>query len=117
VDQDAKVPEDDTEPIATTATTTSESEEEGKFEPKVTPDTQESSPRPEETKEKAKNAARKSNDPLKWFGILVPPALRTAQSAFVNAVEGPIPQLVRLAREMRAQEIEIGRVRKQIKKL
>ncbi|KAH4127785.1 hypothetical protein HBI25_003070 [Parastagonospora nodorum] len=56
-------------------------------------------------------------DPLRWFGILVPPALRSAQSSFVAAVEGPVPQLMDVARELRNQEIEIGRVRKQIKKL
>jgi hypothetical protein len=77
---------------------------------------EESSPASEEPKEKIKTT-KKSNDPLKWFGILVPPALRTAQSAFINAVETPIPQLATLARDMRMQEIEIGRVRKQIKKL
>ncbi|KNG45846.1 histone-fold containing protein [Stemphylium lycopersici] len=76
----------------------------------------ETSPEPEETKEKSK-AIEKPTNPLKWFGILVPPALRTAQSTFVEAVEGPIPQLATIARDMRAQEIEIGRVRKQIKKL
>ncbi|KAJ4373841.1 hypothetical protein N0V83_002580 [Neocucurbitaria cava] len=61
--------------------------------------------------------ANKIADPLRWFGILVPPALRTAQSAFISAVEGPIPQLATIARDLRSQEIEIGRVRKQIKKL
>jgi hypothetical protein len=59
----------------------------------------------------------KPTDPLRWFGILVPPALRTAQSTFVGAVEGPIPQLATVVRDLRAQEIEIGRVRKQIKKM
>ena len=56
-------------------------------------------------------------DPLRWFGILVPPALRTAQTTFTSAVEGPIPQLATIARDLRTQEIEIGRVRKQLKKL
>jgi hypothetical protein len=59
----------------------------------------------------------KSTDPLRWFGILVPPALRTAQSTFIGAVEGPIPQLATIAKDLRTQEIEIGRVKKQIKKL
>lgn len=59
----------------------------------------------------------KPTDPLRWFGILVPPALRTAQSTFVAAVEGSVPQLASVARELRRQEMEIGRVRKQIKKL
>ncbi|KAL5384103.1 hypothetical protein DPSP01_005576 [Paraphaeosphaeria sporulosa] len=58
-----------------------------------------------------------TNDPLRWFGVLVPPALRSAQASFVTAVEGPVTELSNLLRELRQQEIEIGRVRKQIKKL
>lgn len=56
-------------------------------------------------------------DPLRWFGILVPPALRTAQTSFIAAVEGPIPRLASLARDLRTQEIEIGRVKKQMKRM
>ncbi|KAF2426477.1 hypothetical protein EJ08DRAFT_372696 [Tothia fuscella] len=56
-------------------------------------------------------------DPISWFGILVPPALRSAQSRFVNAVEGSIPRVATLAKELRTIEIEIGRARKAIKKL
>jgi hypothetical protein len=70
----------------------------------------------EETEDEEKKGA-KSTDPLRWFGILVPPALRTAQTTFVGAVEGPIPQLATIARDMKTQEIEIGQVKKQIKKL
>lgn len=58
-----------------------------------------------------------SKDPLRWFGVLVPPALRSAQASFVSAVEGPVIELSSLMKELRQQEIEIGRVRKQIKKL
>lgn len=67
---------------------------------------------PEPTKDSSKFV-----DPLRWFGILVPPALRTAQSTFTSAVEGPILQLATIARDLRTQEMEIGRMRKQIKKL
>jgi hypothetical protein len=56
-------------------------------------------------------------DPIRWFGILVPPTLRSAQASFVSAVEGPLPQLANLARDLRQQEIDIGRLRKQLKKL
>jgi hypothetical protein len=55
-------------------------------------------------------------DPLRWFGILVPPALRSAQSSFISTVEGSVPHLASVAKELRIQEIEIGRVRKQIKR-
>jgi len=67
--------------------------------------------------DKDSKKAAKIVDPLRWFGILVPPALRSAQSSFIAAVEGPVPHLVSVARELRSQEIEIGRIRKQIKKL
>jgi hypothetical protein len=75
-----------------------------------------SSQEPEKAKEEAKST-EKPADPLRWFGILVPPALRTAQSTFVSAVEGPIPQLATIVKDLRTQEIEIGRVKKQIKKM
>ncbi|KAF9734941.1 hypothetical protein PMIN06_011020 [Paraphaeosphaeria minitans] len=58
-----------------------------------------------------------TNDPLRWFGVLVPPALRAAQASFATAVESPVTELSNLLKELRQQEIEIGRVRKQIKKL
>jgi hypothetical protein len=82
-----------------------------------------SSEKPEDENQEDAEDAKESKtmakpiDPLRWFGILVPPALRSAQSSFVSVVEGPIPQLANVARELRSQEIEIGRVRKQIKKL
>ena len=56
-------------------------------------------------------------DPLRWFGILVPPALRTAQSSFVNGVEGSIAKLVGLAAELRSIESEVSKARKAMKKL
>ncbi|OCK81822.1 hypothetical protein K432DRAFT_403444 [Lepidopterella palustris CBS 459.81] len=59
----------------------------------------------------------KSVDPLRWYGLLVPPALRSAQASFIQAVEGPIPRLVTLSKELRSLEIDIGRTRKQIRKM
>jgi transcriptional regulator of heat shock response len=61
------------------------------------------------------NSVRK--DPLRWFGVLVPPALRSAQASFTLAAEGSVPNLVMLQRKLRSLEIEIGRTRKSIKKL
>ncbi|OCL02756.1 hypothetical protein AOQ84DRAFT_348680 [Glonium stellatum] len=58
----------------------------------------------------------KSTDPIRWFGILVPQALRNTQRSFADAVEGPMMSLATLAKEMRNLEIEIGRLRKQIKR-
>jgi len=68
-------------------------------------------------KQTASNGSVKQLDPLRWFGILVPPALRTAQSTFTTTVQGPMARAVTLAMDLRSQEIEIGRMRKQIKKL
>jgi hypothetical protein len=63
------------------------------------------------------NDTNPPKDPIRMFGILVPQALRDAQASFVAAVDGPIPRLAMVSRDLRTQEIEIGRVRKQIKKL
>ena len=57
-----------------------------------------------------------TRDPLNWFGILVPPALRTSQSNFKDAVTGLIPRLASVSKEMREVEIEIKRARKRIRK-
>jgi hypothetical protein len=84
---------------------------------KTSPDAEDESKREQKDTEDSTKPSGKSTDPLRWFGILVPPALRTAQSTFVGAVEGPIPQLATIARDLRMQGIEIGRVKKQIKKL
>lgn len=111
--QDAPNPED-VKPLSTASETKGEAENDA--EPKSIPEKDNPNPASEEGKEKT-TTTPKPADPLKWFGILVPPALRTAQATFVDAVEGPIPRLATIAREMRLQEIEIGRVKKQIKKM
>lgn len=92
-----------------------DSDEPGVLNPseEVAPETTSDSDEPE----KASKETQKNTDPIRWFGILVPPALRSAQADFITAVEGPIPQLTNIARDLRNQEIEIGRIRKQIKKL
>eukprot|EP00918_Siedleckia_nematoides_P027596 GHVU01059493.1.p1 GENE.GHVU01059493.1~~GHVU01059493.1.p1 ORF type:complete len:110 (-),score=8.45 GHVU01059493.1:117-446(-) len=56
-------------------------------------------------------------DPIRWFGILVPPALRAAQSFFVSSVEDSVPRLIELGRDLRVQEIRIGRLQKQIARM
>jgi len=55
-------------------------------------------------------------DPLRWFGILIPPALRSAQGSFVQAVEGPLPGLINIMKEMRSLESEVRRLRKDVKR-
>jgi len=72
----------------------------------------------EESKLKDDDKKKSSSvDPIRWFGVLVPQPLRSAQSEFIKVVEGPIPRLVTLTTELRALEIEIGRTRKSVKKL
>lgn len=62
------------------------------------------------------NDSKISGDPLRWFGILVPPALRSAQSSFVSVVEEAVPELATITKDLRRQEVDIGRLRKQIRK-
>lgn len=56
-------------------------------------------------------------DPLTWFGILVPPALRQAQNNFKPAAEDITPQMAGVALQMKELEIEIRRTRKKMGKL
>ncbi|KAK2758026.1 hypothetical protein FQN54_004432 [Arachnomyces sp. PD_36] len=53
-------------------------------------------------------------NPLSWYGILVPPSLRSAQGSFTTAVEGTIPALAAIMIEMRDVErrVEDARRRK-----
>ena len=71
------------------------------------------SPMPDES---PSSSTVKPIDPIRWFGILVPQALRNMQRSFADAVEGPVVNLVTLTKELQSLEIEIGRLRKQIKK-
>ncbi|KAG5293879.1 hypothetical protein I7I50_04439 [Histoplasma capsulatum G186AR] len=56
--------------------------------------------------EKSRANGKRSN-PINWFGILVPPALRSAQQSFCTAVDGPIPLLATVITEMRGVERDI----------
>lgn len=71
----------------------------------------------EDEKGKEKEQKDSFSDPLRWFGILVPPALRAAQTDFAIAVDGPIPRIVNLTKQMHQLEHDIARLRKSIKKL
>ena len=57
-----------------------------------------------------------TRDPLNWFGILVPQALRTSQNYFKDAVASHIPALVSISSEMRRVEIEVRQARKRLGK-
>lgn len=79
---------------------------------KVTPagsaDTSKSSGQKKEKKKK------RPFDPLRQFGILVPPYLRSAQRDFVEGVEETITGLAETVLRMRALEGRITRVRQEI---
>lgn len=61
-------------------------------------------------KDKDEKSAKKSDhrDPIRWFGILVPPALRTVQSEFTSAVETAIPQLLTTLSKLSSLESQIN---------
>ncbi|KAI9846027.1 MAG: hypothetical protein M1838_001477 [Thelocarpon superellum] len=59
-------------------------------------------------------AEEKGKDPLRWFGILVPPALRAAQQDFTTVLVEAVPRLVQAEREMHVVEEEILEVRRQM---
>ena len=66
--------------------------------------------------EDTETVSKGTGDPLKWFGILVPPALRSSQGNFKEAVTDAIPALATVSREMKELEIEVRRTRKRLRK-
>ncbi len=60
----------------------------------------------------ASTTKKAPRDPLNWFGILVPPALRDTQRDFTRAVTDSIPALAGVDQEMRCVEEDIVRVRR-----
>lgn len=66
-------------------------------------------PAPSETKTVRKKF--RSDDPIYWYGILVPPSLRTAQKSFTEAIQTQVPDLAGTIVEMRALEQKITHVR------
>lgn len=84
----------------------------------------ETATRPDDEKDAAKEAEAEKpvkaeqtvKDPIKWFGVLVPPQLRSCQSSFISAVEGPVCEATNAARAMRTTEVAIRKLRKDIKK-
>ncbi|RGP80259.1 vacuolar atpase assembly vma22 [Fusarium longipes] len=70
-------------------------------------------PKSEAGEEKpAEKKRNKNKNPLHWFGLFAPMALRTAQTQSVKAVEDIIPKLVSINAEMLHVEIEVRRARK-----
>jgi coiled-coil domain-containing protein 115 len=68
-----------------------------------------------DTKKKPVRRLFRSDDPISWYGILVPPSLRNAQRSFTDAVDGGIPQLMTVVRDMQYVESLVYDLRRQIK--
>lgn len=56
------------------------------------------------------------SDPLRWYGILVPQELRSAQASFLSALDESVAQAVNASRGMRDTEAEIRKLRKEIRR-
>ncbi|KAI9833293.1 MAG: hypothetical protein M1819_003688 [Sarea resinae] len=82
--------------------------------PNTAPKAEPSDHQASEHQEKGK-ANPRTQDPLRWFGILVPPALRSAQGHFSSAVDTSIPHLASTVYDIALTEQEIRHVRKQLK--
>ena len=90
-----------------------------KEENKKSTETEDNSSTPEhpETALKPKHPRKKfhSSDPITWYGILVPPSLRSAQKSFTEAVDNDLPELATVVAKMRAVEKEVDEVRSRLK--
>ncbi|GAM43796.1 hypothetical protein TCE0_060f18900 [Talaromyces pinophilus] len=63
---------------------------------------------------KTKKKIFRSDDPISWYGILVPSSLKNAQKSFIEAVDGGIPQIVSVISEMRCVEDMVYELRREI---
>ncbi|KAI0442074.1 hypothetical protein F4803DRAFT_520814 [Xylaria telfairii] len=78
----------------------------------ITSQSPSSSPSPPAAKKGQTTPQQKSNDPLRWFGLLTPAPLRQAQAQSIRVVEHVIPRLASVNAEMAEVEIEVRRARK-----
>ncbi len=78
-------------------------------------DAEEDAEKEDEEDDTTTTKKKKSTDPLRWFGILTPAALRQAQGHAVTAVEDIIPRLATVSGEMAALELAVRRARKKRK--
>ncbi|KAL2853918.1 hypothetical protein BJY01DRAFT_50426 [Aspergillus pseudoustus] len=67
-----------------------------------------------DTKPRKKKNNIQASDPIRWYGVLVPPSLRSAQKSFTEAVESSLPELASVIVEMQTAEREIIRLRKEL---
>lgn len=81
-------------------------------EEKDKPEEQKQEDKPDD-KEKTHNKVR---DPLHWYGILVPPSLRASQKSFSSAIHDPVINAANSAQALRRVDMDIRKLRKDIKK-
>lgn len=62
--------------------------------------------------EKEEKKKKKSNDPIRWFGLLTPLPLRQTQANAIKAVEETIPRMASVKLTMAEVELEVRRARK-----
>ncbi|KAG9944956.1 hypothetical protein KCU85_g7602, partial [Aureobasidium melanogenum] len=79
------------------------------------PDEQSHENKPEQADDK-ESAQKKVRDPIHWYGILVPPSLRSSQTSFKSAIHGPVIEAANSAQALRHVNMEIRKLRKDIKK-
>ena len=105
---------------ATTPNSTASREEEQQPTPPVTPSVENVKPRDVDSNTLADDEVPPTSqvqyDPLRWFGILVPPTLRACQRSFIAAVDDPVMRAATAGRAMRQVEADIRRLRKDIRK-
>jgi hypothetical protein len=65
-------------------------------------------------KSNAPNKKFHSDDPIHWYGILVPASLRNAQRSFTEATQSQVPELAGVIVEMRSLEQRITKIRKEL---
>ncbi|PYH33044.1 uncharacterized protein BO87DRAFT_407687 [Aspergillus neoniger CBS 115656] len=80
----------------------------------TTSETPQTDPDADDKPKRSKKKKFRSSDPIHWYGILVPPYLRSAQKSFTEAVESRLPRLASVVVEMRTVEKEVHRVRSEL---
>ena len=75
------------------------------------------SPKEQQPNEEMKDGGKFHRDPLQWYGLLIPPPLRSSQVNFKEVVHNLVPTIVNVMMEIKEVEIDIRRTRKRISRL
>jgi hypothetical protein len=70
----------------------------------------------EDRAEDKQEAHSKVRNPLHWYGILVPPSLRSSQKSFIAAIQTPVIDAANSAQALHRIDMDIRKLRKDIKK-